>query len=281
MLQRPRGIHWAMLAYLSITWGFSFLLIEIGLRSFPPLTLVTLRLAVGALTLYVLMRWQGYSLPVEGRWWLYFAVLSLIGNLVPFSLITWAQVHIASGQAGLLMALMPISTMVLAHFFVAHEQLTPRGILGVLAGFAGVATLIGGDALAGLGGASLVAQLAVVTATFAYAVNSVYTKRLPPLNSLVMGTGSLIVGTLIMLPLALLLEQPLQLHTTAGSWLATMALGIFATGRDRQWLAVYRPCGNMCGHRHEPAPSGPAPELNLRECPGWARSRWVTASAHR
>jgi drug/metabolite transporter (DMT)-like permease len=219
-----------MLGYLCLAWGFAFLLIAIALPSFPPLTLVALRLGLGALILYLIMRWQGLALPTDRRWWLHFSLLSILGNLIPFTLISWAEVHITSGQAGLLMALMPISTMVLAHFFVAHEQLTPRRVLGILAGFAGVVVLVGGDALAGLGGTSLVAQLAVIAATFAYAVNSVYTKRLPPINGLVAATGSLIVGTLIMLPLSVVLEQAWLLQPSAGAWLAAIALGLLSTG---------------------------------------------------
>lgn len=233
-----------MLAYLCLAWGFAFLLIAIALGSFPPLTLVTLRLMVGALMLYLIMRAQGLSLPGDKRWWVYFAVLSILGNLVPFVLISWAEVHISSGQAGLLMALMPISTMVLAHFFVAHERLTPLRILGVGAGFVGVTALVGGDVLSGLNDTKLMAQLAVIVATFAYAVNSVYAKRLPKLNGLVVATGSLIAGTVILLPVCLLIDQPWQLQTSANAWAAVLTLGLFSTGLAT-WLyfLVVSDCG--------------------------------------
>lgn len=226
----PRAIDWVMLGSLCLAWGFAFLLVAIGLESFPPLTLVTLRLAVGAFVLYLIMRWQGFKLPADRRWWLRFIVLTLLGNLVPFTLISWGQLHIASGQAGLLMALVPISTMVLAHFFVAHERLTVPRILGVLAGFAGVAALLGGEALSGLGGASLPAQLAIIAATFSYAVNNIYSKRLPTHNGLVTATGSLITGALVILPFCLLIERPWELQIHTGPLLATVALGVFSTG---------------------------------------------------
>lgn len=233
-----------MLACLCVAWGFSFLLVAVGLESFPPLTLVTLRLLVGAVVVYCIMRWQGHRLPPEGRWWLTFALLALLGNLVPFTLISWAQLRIASSQAGLLMALVPISTLVLAHYFVEHEGLTPRRVAGVLTGFAGVAALLGEGTLSGLGGASLVAQLAVIVATFSYAVNNVVTKRLPPLNGLVKATGTLVVGALMMLPFSLLIEQPWPLQVSAGSLLAVLALGAFSTGLAT-WLyfVVVSNCG--------------------------------------
>jgi len=170
------------------------------------------------------------KLPADRHWWMRFTLLTLLGNLIPFTLISWGQLHIASSQAGLLMALVPISTMVLAHFFVAYERLTAQRILGVLAGFAGVTALVGGEALSGLGGASLPAQLAIIAATFSYAVNNVYSKRLPTHNGLVTATGSLIAGALVILPFCLVLERPWELQVDAGPLLATIALGVFSTG---------------------------------------------------
>ena len=229
MLQQPRLYHWLLIAFLATVWGFAFYLIAIALRSFPPITLVTLRLLIGAVVLTLIMRWQGLSLPREPIWWWYFAALALQGNLIPFSLISWAETQIPSSQAGLIMALMPISTMVLAHYFVAHEQLTPRRAVGVMLGFGGVVILVGGQALVDIGGVGLWAQLACVLATFAYAVNAVYVKRLPKINGLVVGAGSLIAGSVLFIPVAMLVDQPWTLQATTESWLAITALGLFAT----------------------------------------------------
>ena len=229
-MQAPRPIHWLMISFLSLAWGFAFYLIAVGLESFSPLTVVNIRLAVGALTLYLIMHWQGYSLPRSSNWWRRFCLLAITGNLIPFSMISWAETRISSAQAGLLMALMPISTLLLAHFFVHNDTLTPRRLVGIALGFLGVLVLIGGDALAGIGGKALTAQLAVLVATLAYAGNAVYTKSIPSINTLVVATGSLIIGTLILLPFTLAIEQP-QIHTaSAKSLLATLTLGVISTG---------------------------------------------------
>ncbi|MBE9540607.1 MAG: DMT family transporter [Proteobacteria bacterium] len=244
MLQQPRPHHWLYVGILASIWGFAFFLIAIALRSFPPITLVTLRLVIGAVVLFLLMRWQGLSLPREPLQWWYFSVLAIQGNLIPFSLISWAETQIPSSQAGLIMALMPISTMVLAHYFVPHEQLTSRRALGVVLGFGGVVVLMGSQALGGIGGVGLWAQLACVLATFAYAVNTVYAKRLPKMNGLVMGAGSLIAGSLIFIPVALIVDQPWTLQVSTESWLSIVALGALATGLAT-WL--YFLLINDCG----------------------------------
>lgn len=219
-----------MLATLSLFWGLAFYQIAVALRGFPPLTVVWLRLCFGSIAVYLLMHWQGGKLPAEWRWWLRFALLSLCGNLLPFSLISWSETSISSSQAGLLMALMPISTVILAHFFVEHESLTTRRALGVGLGFLGVVVLIGPDALSRLGGPALLAQLAVVAATIAYAINAVYTKRLPPFNTLVVSTGSLIAGSVMLLPVVMVIDRPWRLDPAIDAWIAAIALGIFATG---------------------------------------------------
>jgi len=229
-MQRPRLIHWSMLGFLSMAWGFAFYLIAVGLESFSPLTVVNIRLIIGATTLYVIMCWQGYSLPPPGHWWVRFAVLAVTGNLIPFTLISWGETRISSAQTGLLMALMPISTMVLAHFFVHDDTLTPRRLAGVVIGFMGVVVLVGGDALAGMGGGTLIAQIAVLIATVAYAVNAVYTKRIPAINTLVVATGSLIIGALMLLPFTLYIDQPVLPDASMSSLVATGLLGVVSTG---------------------------------------------------
>jgi len=243
-MQPPQLKHWLLLFLLSLAWGFAFYLIAIALESFPPLTIVNIRLAVGAATLCMVMHWQGHRLPREAGWWWRFALLTILGNLIPFSLITWAETEISSSQAGLLMALMPISTMVLSHFFVHEDALTPRRLCGVMLGFGGVVVLVGGEALKGIGGSALLAQLAVLTATVAYASNTVYAKRLPPIDTVVVATGSLSVGTLLLLPFTLYLEHALWVAPSFNALAATLTLGIVSTGLATwTYFRVVTDCG--------------------------------------
>jgi drug/metabolite transporter (DMT)-like permease len=81
-----------------------------------------------------------------------------------------------------------------------------------------------------MGDATLVAQLAVLVATLAYASNAVYTKRIPVINTLVVATGSLIIGSLMLLPFTLYIDQPWQLQASMPSLLAAVVLGVVSTG---------------------------------------------------
>ena len=104
--------------------------------------------------------------------------------------------------------------------------------------------LVGGDALAGIEGGTLIAQIAVLVATLAYSINSIYTKRIPAINTLVVATGSLIIGTLMLLPVTLYLDQPMLLDWSVPSLLATLLLGVVSTGLATwMYFRVVTDCG--------------------------------------
>ena len=134
---------WFSLLALTVMWGSSFLFTKIAVSALAMETVVSTRLVMAALILVPLMLGLSRRLPRGRRLWLFFVLIALVGNLLPFSLITWGQRSIDSGLAGILMAVMPLATLALAHLFVPGERLTPYRIGGFLLGFAGVVVLIG------------------------------------------------------------------------------------------------------------------------------------------
>jgi len=223
--------HWALLLALTAMWGTTFMFVKLGVATVPPATLVAGRLVIGAALLYAVMRARGLALPSLGRRWLPFVVLAIVGNSVPFYLISWGQQFIDSALAGILMAVMPLATLLLAHFFVAGERLTVYRALGFAVGFAGIVVLMGPVALAGLG-ASLVqatAQAAVLAGALCYAANSVMARRLVASDFLVTSTAVLIVAGVISVPLALVLDHQWLFNPSLGSAAAIVWLGIGPT----------------------------------------------------
>lgn len=222
---------WVLLAALVAMWGSAFMFIKLGVATVPPATLAASRLAIGAAILYAVMRSRGQALPRTGRSWLPFAALAIVGNCIPFYLISWAQQFIDSALAGILMAIMPLATLSLAHFFVAGERMTGNRALGFSLGFGGIVVLMGPAALAGLGGSLLAvtAQAAVLAGALCYAANSVMARRLIETDFLVASTAVLIVATVAIVPLALVLDRPWTLAPSAGSAIAIVWLGVGPT----------------------------------------------------
>jgi len=228
-MQQPTFRHWGLLGYLTVFWGFAFYLIAVGLTAFEPVTVVWGRLTLGAVFMLVVLFLRGGSLPRSLLWWRRLVTLSITGNLLPFTLIAWAEQTVPSGEVGLLMALMPITILLLGHWFLEHEPLTPMRLSGVAMGFIGVALLMGVDLFANSDG-RLPGQLAAVLATLCYAVNGIYTKRLPGFDTVAISAGSLLVGSIILLPI--MLSQQVWVPPAAApmAWGSVLLLGIFATG---------------------------------------------------
>src|SRR6185369_13397838 len=108
--------NWSLLLALVAMWGSSYLFMKIGVATVAPATLVASRLVLAAAVLYVVMRARGLELPPLGRRWWPFAALAVLGNCLPFYLIAWGQQFIDSALAGILISIMPLATLVLAHF---------------------------------------------------------------------------------------------------------------------------------------------------------------------
>jgi len=231
-LKRDLGL----LLILATTWSLSFSAIKIGVEVIPPITLAMLRVALGALVLYVWLKFKGQSLPRDPRVWGMFFLIGLSGSALPFSLINWGEQHIASGLAAILVATMPLAALVLGRLF-SDEVFSVRRLLGVLVGVAGVVVLIGPEALLTLGD-EVLRQLAVAFAAVLYAVSAILIRKLPGSKPLQYGTGALMASALILFPASLLFEQPWTIDFTPQSVAAVVYLGVFPTALAMLLLVV-------------------------------------------
>ena len=227
MQARPLS-DWGLLAALVALWGSNFMFIKLGVSAVPPATLVATRLVIGAIILVAVVRALGYAFPPLGRAWLPYVVLGIVGNCMPFWFITWGQQSIDSALAGILMAIMPLTTLLLAHFFVAGERMTRNRLAGFLLGFAGIVVLLGPAALAGLGGSTIeiLAQLSVLAGALCYAVNGVIIRVALKGEVMVASAAIIAVAALASVPIALAVDQPWRLAPDAA------AVGILA------WIGI-------------------------------------------
>jgi drug/metabolite transporter (DMT)-like permease len=230
-MTRPLG-HWLLLFALVAMWGSGFMMTGIAVRGFSPPTLVAIRLVIAAVLLGGLVLLSGRRFPSSRRFWLYGLAISLTGNCVPFWLISFGQQRIESSLAGILMGIMPLTVMVLAHFFVAGERLNLIKAAGFVLGFVGLVVLIGPTALVQLRGegGDLWYQLAVLGGAVCYAVNAIVARHRPPADPLVAAAGMVIVGCVVMLPIGGPGAPAELAGAPAASVAAMLALAVVATG---------------------------------------------------
>ena len=215
---------WTLLLALATVWAGSFFFVGVAVREWPPLSIVLARVSMGAAILWAIVAWHGAPVRRDGAALRAHLGMGLLNNAIPFSLIVWAQGSLPSGVAAIFNATTPLFGVLVAHLAGA-EQATSARILGVLLGLGGVAAMAGADP----GAAPPVAALAMVAATFSYALAGLWGRRFQALRiaPLHAAAGQVTASTLMLAPLVLLLESPpWPSATTAG---ALLGLALFST----------------------------------------------------
>ena len=222
---------WGLLAALVALWGSNFMFIKLGVAAVPPATLVASRLVIGAVILVTVVRVLGYTFPPLGRAWIPYLIIAVAGNCLPFWFISWGQKSIDSALAGILMAIMPLTTLLLAHFFVAGETLTRNRLAGFLLGFFGIVALMGPAALAGVGGSLLevAAQLAVLAGALCYAANGVLIRLKLKGDVMVASAAIIAIAAIVSVPVALAIDEPWTLAPGHDAVLIVLWIGIGPT----------------------------------------------------
>lgn len=233
MITTPKldGTGWLLIGILSILWGGAFFLIEVGLRSYPPITLVFMRLALAVPPMWIAMRLMGERLPTEPRIWGLLAIVGALNCALPFILFFWGQQYLDSGYASILNATTPLWGVITAHFLTSDEKATPARIIGVLIGMAGIVVMVGPEAMKGLSN-NLLAQLACIVSTIFYSFAAIYGRRLSQteLTPMAVATGQTMMAALMMVPIVAVMDQPwTMVAPRLDSTLAGITLAIFST----------------------------------------------------
>ncbi len=231
MNPKMSAADWGIIMLLSLLWGGAFFLIELGLRGFPPNTLVLLRMTLAVPPMLLALWFLKLKLPTDAKSWQQLFILGAINAALPFILFFWGQTRIDSGLASVLNATTPLWGVIIAHFLTRDEKATSARIIGVLLGMAGIIVMVGADALQGVTG-SVLAQLACLAATLSYAFAAVYGRTLSKSNMspMVIATGQVITAAILMLPVAILVDQPWELSAPGwDAWAGAIGLAVPST----------------------------------------------------
>jgi len=231
MTARSSRLDWLLFLLLGFFWGSSYLFIKIGVDAgLPPFMLITLRLFIGFVLLASVVAIAREPLPREPRTYGHLIVMGAVNIAIPFSLITWAELTVESALASILTAPVPLFVIVIAAIFLRDERITVNRIAGLVAGFVGVAILVGFDPAAVAAG-DLAGEIALLGATLSYACGAVYARRnvhgLRPMIPAVFQVGFALV---MVATLTLLFERPFEVNVTPEAWFSVVWLGLFGSG---------------------------------------------------
>jgi drug/metabolite transporter (DMT)-like permease len=223
-----RTTELGLLLVLATLWGGSYSFIKIGVETIPPLTLIAARTLIAGAILLAIIRWRGLRLPRDLATWKLFAVQACLNSVFPFTLIAWAERSVDAGLASILNGATPVFVFLITLALAPRTRPDSRKLLGVVAGLAGISLIVGVQAFTGLGD-QIVPQLAIVLATIAYACAALFGRNFNGMDPLLPAVGSMLAGTAMLLPAALLVDRPWTLAPSQDSVLALLALSAFST----------------------------------------------------
>jgi len=231
---------WAMLVLLSLCWGGSFFFTGIAVTELPTFTIVVLRVGLAALALWAVIIASATNMPENPSLWSAITLMAVINSVLPFLLIVWGQSHVSSSLASIFIAATPLFGVLLAHFMTSDERMTVPRVASVVFGFAGVIVLIGPGLLGDLG-TDFLAQLAILGGALCYALSGIYGRRFSHdgISPLVTATGQLTMSTLLLLPLALYIDQPWTLSMPSPAASAAV-LGVALVSTAFAFLLYFR-----------------------------------------
>lgn len=242
----PSRIPWqAKFLGLALIWGSSFLLMKYGLRALEPVQIAGLRIVGGALTLLLLLRLGGGSLPQGARTWGHLFVGAIFLTSLPFTLFALGETRVSSALAGIGNSITPVSMVVFGLLLLPSERLTRVKLVAVLLGFIGV--LVISEPWNDVGRPDPLGFAIVLVAGACYGLGWPYVRRTlahADLGGLAQPTALLLCGMAQMMVVELAfwllhrgtMRLPWSVHADASghdAWVAlvaTLVLGVVGTG---------------------------------------------------
>ena len=190
MNQNRSLTNWGIIIFLAFLWGSSFILMKRGLEVFSYTQVADLRMGIAWLSLlpFVYKKLKKTS----KHFWIPLIVVGLFGNGIPALLFTKAQTQLDSSLTGILNALVPLFTLLIA-VFIFKTRVKTHNILGILIGLAGAIWLIAGDGII-MENAHYAWFVVIATICYAISLNTIknYLQEMSPIH--IAGLAFLFVG---------------------------------------------------------------------------------------
>jgi drug/metabolite transporter (DMT)-like permease len=224
-----------LLAYIAwivvcIVWGTTYLAIRVALESVPVALVGGLRFTAAGLILIAALRLARRPLP-PARAWGSIALAGFLLLIVGNGAVVWAEQYVASGLAAVMVAMVPFWNVLVEAMHPGGERPSPRTLVGLTVGFAGIVVLVWPEIFAGGGGTWFVAGVvALQLACAGWALGTSFTKRTTTASSPVATSAAQqLAAGLMFLAIATVSGEWNELAFTARSAGAILYLVIFGS----------------------------------------------------
>ncbi len=160
-------------------WGSTYLAIDIAVEHIPPALMCGIRFTIAGVFMLAFCQLRGRKVRYDAHRLAQMAIVGVLllmgGNLT----LSYAETHIASGLAALIVAVVPLWFLVLDSLLLGNHHISPRGKFGLGLGIAGLVVLLWPDlaTASSFGKLQLWASLSLLGGSFSWALGSVLAKK--------------------------------------------------------------------------------------------------------
>src|SRR6476660_5912312 len=236
MTQAQRQHRFAVILAFALVyffWGSTYLGIDIAVEHIPPALMCGIRFIMAGVFMLAFCGLRGrrifYSLAQLGRMAVVGVLLLMGGNLT----LSYAEMHVASGLAALIIAVTPLWFLVLDSLLLGDHHIALRGKIGLGLGVVGLLVLLWPDlaATSALGRVQFWASISLLGGSFSWALGSVLAKKWksPEIDPFSATAWQMIAAGLANLLAAVALGDPARTVWTARGIAATLYLVVFGS----------------------------------------------------
>ncbi|MDA8683728.1 DMT family transporter [Gammaproteobacteria bacterium] len=223
--------YWVLLIFLGALWGSAFMFIKVATPEYGPVALVNARLIIASLIFLPILLRKKY-LPLLAPIWKHVLILSVINNMIPFTLFSYASLGSSSNILAILNATTAFNTMVIAYFWI-NESVTLKQIIGLILGFIGVIILVNPQNSE----ATLISSISCLVAAAFYSLSTVFIqKNSAKTNKLVLIGWSIVFSAVLMMPISYIYlpeSIPSFEANISAVWLGAVSTGLGFLGYVR------------------------------------------------
>jgi len=221
-----------LLIILSAIWGSAFIAIKVSVEFVNPFSIASFRLIIASIFLLIFFFYKKYLIDLSIKDYLLIILIGIIGNILPFFLINWAEQSIQSNTTALLLSVAPIFTIILSPFLTKDDNFTFIKFISIFVGLIGVLFIIGFDTFNIIENQvtnNLISKMCVIVAALGYVLSSILAYNLKHINTMTLTTFVITAAAVISIPFMIFSEIKYSSSINSISVLSILYLGLFPT----------------------------------------------------
>ncbi len=220
-----------LLIFTIVTWGYSWVLMKMGLEYSGPFTFAAWRMIIAAIAMFVYVKSKSIEWPKREKLPDY-AIIGLFQTTLTFGLMLYGMQYVSAGKTSVLLYTMPIWTVFMVHFYL-KERLNTAKWIGVAIGTAGIICILGRDTIVHQSSEIFIGEMLIIGGAVAWAISNIWIKkRMGNENIFMVSTLQLSIGAVGLIILALPTEGFLHVEWNAHSLYILLFTGLIASAVD-------------------------------------------------